>query len=327
MSIRITHTAAEGTLALGTSKGDGSAPILKGYSFRWSRTEGFWYRPNSRDRDPRMDIINGTANGLRLAGFDVEVDVDDTPRATADVEADRAARSEDRTNALAAKSARLTAAGSAQATRNRELRDLIPLGQPMMPDHYSYNRDRRFRDRLSRNDQRAWETINAGEEAGHRADAAATNQAYRMTGPVTERRIAALEAELRGVERSLTGYTRNFRNGNGDIVDQEVHQPATGEWRTRLQARAEHLREQITYWQGHLQALADSGTYRKWSPDDFHVGDCIRIRAAGEWLPVKRVNKKSVTVPSIVGGSWTDTVPYDKIRGHRPSETRTPKNT
>lgn len=43
----------------------------------------------------------------------------------------------------------------------------------------------------------------------------------------------------------------------------------------------------------------------------------------GSWYPVRRVNRKTVTVTPLIdhgedrGRSWTDTVPYDKIRGRR----------
>jgi hypothetical protein len=45
--------------------------------------------------------------------------------------------------------------------------------------------------------------------------------------------------------------------------------------------------------------------------DDIAVGDVVQWR--GTWHPVVRVNAKTVTVPSIVGGLWTDRLPYDEI--------------
>lgn len=45
------------------------------------------------------------------------------------------------------------------------------------------------------------------------------------------------------------------------------------------------------------------------------MGDLVRY--AGHWHPVRRVNTKSVTIGSIVGGSGTDRVAYTEIRGHR----------
>jgi hypothetical protein len=54
------------------------------------------------------------------------------------------------------------------------------------------------------------------------------------------------------------------------------------------------------------------------SPDTIAVGDIITTRYEG-WRRVVRVNRKSVTVET--GYSWTDTVPYPKVTGHRRATT------
>ena len=84
-ALTITHTHAEGTLIGGTTRGDGSAEILKPQRWRWSRNLGAWYVPQSRDRLARRAQINSTAAALRAAGFTVEVDIDDDYRPTAQV--------------------------------------------------------------------------------------------------------------------------------------------------------------------------------------------------------------------------------------------------
>lgn len=303
MSIQLTHSAGSGTLALGTSKGDGSASILKSCGFRWSRNinGGTWYLPQSRDRAPRMDRIERTVSELRTAGLDVEVEVDTALRSTAEVEADRAERAETRAAGLAAKAERWTATGEAEWERTQQLRELIPLGQPVMPDHYSYSRDMNFRNKLHRKEARAIETLKAGEDAARRAESAAFTQQYRESGPVTERRIKDLEAELRRILRDRDGYTRNFHNGRG-------------EYRERLEVSITEVTEQLTYWRDHLAKLTADGEHRVWGPGDFSKGDQVEV--SGRWYEVLRVNKKSLTVPSMLG-SWTDTVPYDKVCGHR----------
>jgi uncharacterized protein DUF3560 len=318
ISIQITHSAESGTLTLGTSKGDGSAPILKACGFRWSRNidGGAWYLPHSRDRAPHMDRIERAAGVLRTAGFDVEVEIDAALRSTAEVEADRADRAEARAEGLAAKAERLTATGEAEWERTRQLRELIPMGQPVMPDHYSYGRDMNFRNKLHRKESRAIETLKAGEDAARRAESAAFTQQYRESGPVTKRRIKDLEAELRRIERDRDGYTRNFRNGAGEIYMRDVTEPAAGEYRERLEARVGEVTEQLAYWRDHLAKLAAEGEHRVWGPDDFSKGD--RVEVSGRWYEVLRVNKKSLTVPSTLG-SCTDTVPYDKVRDRRPA--------
>jgi hypothetical protein len=319
VTLTITHSAESGTVALGTSKGDGSAPILKAAGFRWSRNidGGAWFVPQSRDRAPRTDRIDRAASGLRTAGFDVEVEIDTASRSTAQVEADRAARSADRVEHLAGKAERLTATGEAAWERTQQLRELIPLGQPMMPDHYSYNRDRNFRDKLHRKEGKAIETLKEGEDAARRADAAETNQRYRMTGPVTERRIKDLEAELRKLERDRDGYTRNFLSGSGEIYDREVHEPAAGGYRERLESRIAEVTEQLTYWRAHLEQLTADGAHRVWGPADFTKGDQVQVR--GRWCDVLRVNQKSLTVLIVAHSSYSqkNTVPYDEVQGQR----------
>ncbi|AYG77897.1 hypothetical protein DWB77_00004 [Streptomyces hundungensis] len=78
--ITITHTHAEGTLADGTSKGDGSGDVLKRYGFRWMPSIGMYGIPGTIDRAARRCALHRAATDLRAAGFDTELTVDDTPR-------------------------------------------------------------------------------------------------------------------------------------------------------------------------------------------------------------------------------------------------------
>lgn len=50
LMLTITHTRADGTMIDGTSRGDGTAPILKANG--WSRGLGTWCVPASRDPQP-----------------------------------------------------------------------------------------------------------------------------------------------------------------------------------------------------------------------------------------------------------------------------------
>jgi hypothetical protein len=54
-----------------------------------------------------------------------------------------------------------------------------------------------------------------------------------------------------------------------------------------------------------------------YGPEAINKGDQVKFR--GSWYEVRRVNRKSVTIPSMVGGSWTDTVPYHELSGHQPA--------
>lgn len=102
--LTITHTQPEGTLIEGTSRGDGTAEILKACGWRWPRNLGSWYVPQSRDKVAKPWITNNTHTRLQqAAGHDVTVTIDDTYRTTTEVEADKIARQAAHVDALEAK--------------------------------------------------------------------------------------------------------------------------------------------------------------------------------------------------------------------------------
>lgn len=143
-ALTITHTHAEGTLIDGTSRGDGSAEILKAQRWRWSRNLGSWYIPQSRDRRAKLPQINATATALRAAGFTVELDIDDTYRPTACVEADKIARQAARVDALDAKADRKAGTAEAAWAADQAAHDALPEGgEPIKVGHHSETRHRR----------------------------------------------------------------------------------------------------------------------------------------------------------------------------------------
>ncbi|HEY6423409.1 MAG TPA: hypothetical protein VIY28_09235 [Pseudonocardiaceae bacterium] len=95
---------------------------------------------------------------------------------------------------------------------------------------------------------------------------------------------------------------------------------------TRLDEQQTHLSEQLTHWNAVRQAQIRDGLTPNYTRADLAPGDLICYRR--QWLPVVRSNPKSVTVPSIVGGDWTDTVRYERISDRaRPGEARWPQLT
>ena len=116
--LTITHTHAAGTLIVGTSRGDGTAEILKLNGWRWGRSIGKWFMPNSRDHLPNLATITRTADTLRTAGFVVDTTMSTEHRTTAEVEADKIVRQADWADTLTTKADRKTAAddGSAHET-------------------------------------------------------------------------------------------------------------------------------------------------------------------------------------------------------------------
>ena len=69
MTLTIEHTEAEGTLLLGTSRGDGSAEVVKALGWRWGRSIGLWFVPRSRDAAPKRPLIEQTARQLLNSTF------------------------------------------------------------------------------------------------------------------------------------------------------------------------------------------------------------------------------------------------------------------
>jgi hypothetical protein len=111
--LMIRHTHADGTLLEGSSKGDGVYEVLKGLrGWRYFPSIGAIGIRQSRDRVAKRGLINAAADALRAAGHEVTVEIDDTPRARADVLADQA----DRSCAASTGSSADTSATSATAT-------------------------------------------------------------------------------------------------------------------------------------------------------------------------------------------------------------------
>lgn len=266
-TLTITHTHAEGTLIDGTTRGDGSAEVLKANRWRWSRNLGSWYIPHSRDHNAKDWQIRMTAEQLREAGFEVEVDVDDTARPTADVQADRTARAADRAVALDHKAQRLQATSDRHRATVDQISSGIPFGQPILVGHHSETRARRDAARIHSNMGAAIEAGQAARETERRAEAARTNT--RPEHPTTTaNRLDRLRAELRQVERRLNGSTS---------------------------LQAEQLREQITYWeQVRAQQIADGRTV---DTSTARAGDFVQVHRSG-WWRIKRVNPKTFTVTS-----------------------------
>jgi hypothetical protein len=113
--ISITHTNEDGTLVVGTKRGDGSRDALRAARFRWSRRLGMWFMPQSRGRAARRARIDQLAGGLRDAGFDVKVQIEEYDPATA-FKALQGAASE-RSDRLAERAEKRSVAAGRQAAR------------------------------------------------------------------------------------------------------------------------------------------------------------------------------------------------------------------
>ncbi|MFI8769583.1 DUF3560 domain-containing protein [Streptomyces sp. NPDC053792] len=320
--IVLRHTRAGGTLAEGTARGDGSAEILKGRRFRWSRNLGSWYLPHSRDKAADRLTLNAVAEALRAAGHAVHVTVrEDIARSFSEAEADREARAADRAERFSDRAGRAAGASKVAFAEARRIGSAIPFGQPVLVDHYSAPRHRRDLARIDNNMRKGIEQGNRAEHYAGRADAAAHYEQHRKDPARTLRRLKELEATLRGLERLLAG--ESAFGSSWDITKPENV--------AELTRRHTETAEEIAHWR-EIIAKAEADGAKLWSRADFTKGDYARSR--GRWYEVLRVNGASLTVP---GGpdiqpvidrntraySWDDRIPYDDITGRMSAEDMT----
>lgn len=308
MTLTITHTHETETLIEGTSKGDGTADVLKRVGWRWGRSIAAWYVPSSRDHLPNGYKINRTVQALQAAGFDVATDLSTEHRPTADVEAGKIARQADRVDALEAKADRKDAADTAAWERVETAMSRLPEGgEPIHVGHHSEGRHRNAIAKADTAMRRSIEASAEAERARGRADAAAltTDSRYR---PVTvANRIEKLSAEIRKLERRIVEPRYDAERG---------YLPATADQieaaRARLSPYIDEKRDQLAYWEGVRAAQIESGTATGYSRENVQKGDRVRVR--GHWYPVVRANPKSVSVRTEHG--WTTTSPYAEIQEH-----------
>ncbi|MFD9047756.1 DUF3560 domain-containing protein [Streptomyces zaomyceticus] len=317
--IVLRHTRAGGTLAEGTARGDGSAEILKGRRFRWSRNLGCWYLPHSRDRAADRFTIKALAEALREAGHAVHVTVrEDVARSFGEAEADREQRAGDRAERFSARADRAAGASRAALAEARSIGSAIPFGQPVLVGHHSEKRHRAALNRIDSKMRRGVDEGNRAEHWASRADAAAHYEQHRKDPARTLRRLKELEATLRGLEKLIAG--ESAFGSSWDVTKPENV--------AELTRRHTETAEEITHWR-ELITKAEADGFKLWSRADFTKGDYACSR--GRWYEVLRVNGASVTVP---GGpdiqevinrntraySWDDRIPYADVTGRMSAE-------
>jgi 16S rRNA G1207 methylase RsmC len=320
MTLTITHTAVDGTLLEGTSKGDGAWEAIKAAQAAY-RIRGWKYFPSiraigvshSRDKPPKLGLIDATADVLRAAGFTVDIVIDGAPRAMEQAEADRAERMEDRADALAAKATRKGEEAEARYAAAQQIGDGIPMGQPVLVGHHSERGHRRDLKRMDTHMRKSVEAEREAQSAAERAETAARHMEARNNPRRVYRRIRTLEADQRKAERELTPCPMSGRKFKPEAEgrtltcprcyhDQTVgadllipeHGCATGRRREEVELRVAHLTEQIRYWREALDAAKAAGA--DVPPDTDAIQKGCWVRSWAGWCEVKRVNKVTVTV-------------------------------
>ena len=319
--LTITHTHTDGTLIDGTSKGDGTNTILKSAGFRWFRTLGTWGIPNSRDRQPKTHIIDRARAALEHAGHTVTIDIDNTHRDTATVEADRAQRQQDRADALDAKAARRHDQADAAWQRHHDATAALPpFGEPVHVGHHSERRHRNALDKAWNSIGTAVHAQNDADEADRRAQVASRTTEHRYNPVTVANRIDKLDAEQRADQRRLDGHTRTVANLPGGQKLTETTTAATGDYRQAITERMAQRADDLAYWRAVRADQIATGDTGNYSRDTIATGDQVKIRFHG-WVPVLRVNAKTVSVetPAPYGGRMIrGTIPYQEIQDHRP---------
>ena len=303
--LTITHTHEAGTLIDGTSKGDGTAEVLKASGWRWGRSISAWYVPNSRDHLPNGFTIRRTRDALRAAGFDVDTEVSMEHRPTAEVEAGKIDRQAERVDALDAKADRKSSADESATQRAEAALGRLPEGgEPIHVGHHSESRHRAAIAKADTAMRRSVEAFRDAEIARGRAEAAAHTSDARYAPVTVANRIEKLGAEIRKMQRQI----------EGDVYGTTGIRPATPDEHARRLARLipciEEKRDQLGYWEGVRAAQIDTGKATGFDRATVKKGDRVKIR--GDWRQVVRVNAKTVSVTT--GYSWTDTVPYAEIQ-------------
>lgn len=313
--ITISHSYAEGTLIDGMTRGDGSYEIVTGLGWRWFRSLNTCGIRHSRDRISKDWMINQTADALRAAGHDVDIQIDNNPRPVADREAEKAAHMEQRADMLADRADRRAGESASYHDRAHQLAERFPFGQPILVGHHSEARARRDADKVHTWHGKGFELDREAQRLAAAAESAATYIKHRENPYVAARRLLKLEAERRDTQRRLDGHTRNFRTTSGEIHSTDVTSPATGAHRERLLTIATDQDMQITHWKAFLEAEKVAGRYNPVDVSAIHKGDAIKHR--GRWEIVKRVNKTTVTVVTDPG--WNNKVEITNITEHRPA--------
>lgn len=301
--LTITHSPEDGTQLHGSAKGDGVLDIVRGHHFTWKRGRGIHVQ-NSRDTIANRDHLDRCADALRAAGHNVTVEVDQRWRPMEEREADRADRSEARSERLDERADKAATRSQAARAASDRISDHIPFGQPILVGHHSEGRARRDAARIHASMRKSIDEANYAGDLARRADAAAAHMRRRNDPRVTMRRIETLEADARQWQRRLDDATPGSNR----------------EEFCRLSG--EQVADEIRYWRAHLAQHAHAETFVAWGPEHFRKGDEVRV--LGRWLPVRRVNKKSVSVPGAYGGaqtgndaSWSETATWDMVAGRR----------
>lgn len=177
---------------------------------------------------------------------------------------------------------------------------MIPMGQPILVGHHSEKRHRRD---LGRIDNGMRKSIEESKKAEYYSDKASRLE-YEVRRNSSDRnylgnRVKEAQAELSKLQRSEDRYKTFGRDE---------------EYRLKIQNSTDAL----SFWQKSLfeleSKLVQEGK-RIATPENIKVGYYVLHRRS--WYPVKRVNKKTVTISGWLSVESTFQFPYTDIQDYR----------
>lgn len=174
--------AGAGATVTGTTKGSPASELFAATRpWKWFRSLGCWGLPRSL----RPETVDWRVDQMRerLEGIGVTVEITGTEDRETDQErlARRDARDVELVEIHQAAAARATATGEQLWKEAQDSAALIPLGQPILTDHYSAPRHRRHLDRIHRTEGRAVEALRDGADRAGRAASARARVAAAAT--------------------------------------------------------------------------------------------------------------------------------------------------
>lgn len=335
-ALTLRHTATEGTLCEGTSKGDGSAAVLRAQGFRWGgRHLAAWYIRGTAGHPPAMPRIERTAEALRAAGFEVAVDLDGPARTDGPMTTRE--RREARADRLEGWADKRQAGAAAVFKANEAYRGDHAFN--FQPGHIPE------RARVIARTERAFKSVAKAEDMAGRADTirgqldssiysddpdAIPRLRERIAGLEAERdRIKAYNASCRRGQRDLSLLDERQRAGLASVAKHSAYQ--LGEGGQMPAYKLANLSGDIARQRKRLAELvARSGEAdpvraalpaepiapaTAWGPEHFRPGDEAQDDR-GNWRAVHRVRDEYLEVDepdSIRRPRW----PYSVVRDRR----------
>lgn len=151
----------------------------------------------------------------------------------------------------------------------RAISSAIPLGQPILVDHHSERRHRRDIERIDQNMRKSVEESN---------------------------KVACFKGRVFHLSHAQDRFeSRKFIGNRISDAQKEIRQ--LSKWADDTSPRIIQAREMLAFWQGQLAKIEakrkeEGGNVA--SPETVKVGDLVHY--IGGWMPVVRVNWKTVTV-------------------------------